>query len=112
MYYKFNQNCTTAEEQIKTSRIYLVHEKLYSGIRWSQLEPEEKALFSELWHHDAYTRGMFRLMGWAFDFSELFKTYWVKDKYSGIREIKAPCKTFIREMSAHPSHILKIIEVN
>lgn len=112
MIYKFNQNSTTTFEQIQSAAIYTVHEKLHSGVRWSQLSPLEKALFNEITHHDAYTRGMYCLMGWAFDFSKLFKTYWVKDKYCGIREIKAPCKTFIREMSACPSCILKIIEVN
>ena len=112
MIYKFSQYSTTTFDEIKSSRIYIVHEKLHSGVRWSQLNPDEKILFDELRHFDAYTRGMYCLMGWAFDFSKIFKTYWVKDKYYGIREIKAPCKTFIRELSACPSHILKIIEVN
>lgn len=111
MYYKFNQNATTTLEEIQTAPFFKVYEKLNAGVRWSQLTDNEKAFFNELFHHETYKHGIYRIAGWAFNLSDVFKTYWVKDKYYGIREIKAPCKTFIREMSACPSHILKIIEV-
>lgn len=71
----------------------------------------ENTYFSELCHHDAYRHGIFKLMGWAFNFAPLFKTYLVKLKYDGWVEMSAPNKTFIRRHAIRPSYILRIVEL-
>ena len=66
--------------------------------------------FSELWHPDAYKNGIYKLMGYVFDFRVHFKQYLVKWKHYGWQEHYAPNKTFIRENAVFRNDILKIIK--
>ena len=88
-----------------------VHEHFAHGFGWKELPDNYKALFSELWHPEAYTSGIIRQAGWLFDLREFFKEYWVEDEVCGIRKIYAPCRGFIRQMSSYPHHILRIVEI-
>lgn len=88
-----------------------VHEHFDHGFGWKELPENYKNLFSELWHPEAYTSGIIRQAGWLFDLRPYFKEYWVEDEVYGIRQIFAPCKGFIRQMSATPSHIKRIVEI-
>ena len=72
----------------------------------------EDTYFSELWHSETYRHGIYKLMGWAFNFAPLFKKYLVKLKYEGWVEMSAPNKTFIRRHATTPSRILRIVELD
>lgn len=105
MYYKFS-SYGVSEDQIKKTRAYEIHEMLENGVKWCKIPEELKIAF--------YTdnNGTVKSGGWCFDFSRLFKCYWVKVKYYGIIQIYAPNKTYIRQHYPTPSHIIKIVEVN
>lgn len=102
-------------EGLKDSKAYILHKRL-EEVDFKGLNEEELAnlniIFNELWHPETYRHGIYKLMGWEFDFSKWLKTYWVKTKYSGIIEIRSFSKMFIRKNASTPSQILKIIEVN
>ena len=81
-----------------------------------KLTEDEKELietvFGELWHPDTYTQGIAKIGGYIVDFRPFLKSYWVKTRYYGIREIKAFNKTYIRKLSTTPSEIIKIVEID
>ena len=80
-----------------------------------KLTEDEKELietvFGELGHPNTYTQGIAKILGYIVDFRPFLKSYWVKTKYYGIREIKAFNKTYIRKLATTPSEIIKIIEI-
>jgi len=67
--------------------------------------------FDELWHPDAYRNGIYKLMGYVFDFRAHFKTYLVKWKHYGWQEHFAPNKSFIINNAICKNEIIKIIEL-
>jgi hypothetical protein len=82
----------------------------------NKLSDEEKDLiesvFSELGHPDTYTKGFIKISGYIIDFNKFLKTYWIKDKYYGIREVRSFSKMYVRKCSCTPHNILKIVEVD
>ena len=114
MIYKFVEKPADMEV-IKGSRAYRMYQKLeevgYRNLTKSEKE-ELNSVFNELWHSETYKTGKYKIRGWIIDFTKWLKTYWVEDKYNGIREIKSFNKTFIRKNATTPSHILKVVEIN
>jgi hypothetical protein len=70
-----------------------------------------RLVFNELWHPDTYRHGIYKLQGYIFDFSDYLKTFLVKDKYYGWQEYKSFNKSWVRENSTSPSHIIQIVEL-
>lgn len=109
MYYAFS---TAAAKEVPDYLTGLhVYEHFAHGYGWKELPDNYKVLFNELWHPEAYASGVICQSGWLFDLREFFKEYWVEDEISGIRMIFAHCRGFIREMSAYPHHLHRIIEI-
>ncbi|MDR2559339.1 MAG: hypothetical protein LBC86_07345 [Oscillospiraceae bacterium] len=65
--------------------------------------------FNEIEHQDAYRHGIYKLMGWIFDFRPFFKKWLVKYEYSGWQEQYAPDRDFIFTNSSTPDEILKVM---
>ena len=104
MYYKFSDSAIENPEGLSG---YELLKRVRAGEQLKGKQP----LFDELWYYSNYWNGTIKQSGWVFDFSNYFKTYLVKLKYSGWREIKAPNKMFIRLNAITPSYIMKIIEL-
>ena len=109
MFYAFSESAPKAVPEYLTG--LFVHNHFAQGKGWNDLPEKYKALFSELWHPEAYADGIIRQIGWVFDLREFFNEYWVEDKILGIRKIYAPCKSYIREMACYPSGIKLIVQV-
>jgi len=90
-------------------RYNLVVQKGYKNLTAEEKKEIDNA-FNELWHSETYERGIVRRGGWVLVYPDL-KTYWVMEKYTGIRELKAYNKGMIRRNATQPSHIIKIVEV-
>ena len=115
MIYKFVENAKDISV-IENSMAYKLYQRLeeVNGDLKALNDTEKgylKTVFNELWHHDTYKTGKYKIMGYVIDFSKWLKTYWVSTKYSGIQEIKAFNKTMLRENATSKSHILKIVEI-
>lgn len=114
MIYKFVSH-ETKIENIKNSIAYECYQKLKEVGSYAKLSKEYKEklniCFSELWHYETYKTGKYKIMGYIIDFSEWQKTFYVKTKYHGIREIKSFNKTFLINNATSKSGIIYIVEV-
>ena len=93
-------------ETLKGSKVYLLREKVNAG---ENLSREEKNWIAENVNHNSYFKNAIPLQGYRFDFSEILKTYVVK-QYGTYQEYRAIDKTSLRAMLY--GRIDKIIEVN
>ena len=93
-------------ESLKGARVYILREKLNTG---DKLSREEKNWIAEKVNGNSYFKSAIPLMGYRFDFSDILKTYVVK-QYRQYYEYKAVDKTSLRAILY--GRIDKIIEVN
>jgi len=93
-------------DTLKGSKVYQLREKLNAG---EKLNREEKNWIAENVNRNSYFKSAIPLSGYRFDFSEILKTYVVK-QYGSYQEYKAIDKTSVRAMLY--GRIDKIIEVN
>jgi len=93
-------------DTLKCSKVYQLREKLNTG---EKLSREEKNWIAEKVNHNCFFKNAIPLSGYRFDFSEILKTYVVK-QYGSYQEYRAIDKTSIRAMLY--GRIDKIIEVN
>ncbi len=89
---------------LKNSKTYLLREKLNIG---EKLTREEKNWVTEKVNHNTYFKSAIPLQGYRFDFSDILKTYVVK-QYGQYQEYKAIDRTSLRAMIY--GRIDKIIE--
>lgn len=92
-------------DALKGSRVYQLREKVNAG---EKLSREEKNWIAEKVNHNSYFKNAIPLSGYRFDFSEILKTYIVK-QYGSYQEYRAIDKTSLRAMIY--GRIDKIIEV-
>jgi len=90
---------------LNSSKVYLLREKLNNGERLSR---EEKNWITEKVNRNVYFRDAIPLLGYCFDFSDVMKTFVVK-QYGNYQEYKAIDRTSLRSMLY--GHISRIIEV-
>ena len=91
---------------LKGSKVYQLREKMNAG---GKLSREEKNWIAEKVNNNCYFKNAIPLSGYRFDFSEILKTYVVK-QYGSYQEYRAIDKTSLRAMIY--GRIDKIIEVN
>lgn len=108
--YKFVAWEVPALEELKNSTAYRLLEKLNGGKKLTR-EEKSNGIFHELFHSETYWSGKYKLQGYIFDFSPFMKSFLVKTKYGGWREIKAFDRTSIRRNASFPSNILRIIDL-
>lgn len=108
--YKFVTWEVPALEDLKNSVAYQLLEKLNRGEKLTRKEKSDE-IFGELWNCETYRTGKYRSMGYVFDFGSYMKSFLVKIKDYGWREIKAFDRTSIRRNAVYPSHILRIIDL-
>lgn len=109
----FVENPVNFEEIEKSDENVLYETLKNKGVNYV-LKNENKLLnniFNELWNNEAYRKGIKKLKGWLFDYSEFMNIYWVKTT-DGIEEIKSFNNDFIIKNSIHPNKILKIVRVD
>lgn len=92
-------------DTLKGSKVYLLREKVNAG---GKLSREEKNWIAENVNRNSYFKSAIPLSGYRFDFSEILKTFVVK-QYGSYQEYKAVDKTSLRAMIC--GRIDKIIEV-
>lgn len=108
--FKFVAHDVPALDELKEAPVYKLLEKLNRGETLSR-EEKSAGIFKELWHSETYRTGRFRLMGYIFDFSPFMKTFLVKLKYQGWREVRAFDKTSIRKNATFPFEVLQIVSL-
>ena len=108
--YKFVEYDIEDLENYSNSKAYKIMDKLNNGIDLSRDE-KTGGIFDELYYYDTYHTGIYKLMGYMFDFRPYMKKYLVNVKYSGWVEMYNFDKTSVRKNAAIPSWILKIIEL-
>lgn len=89
---------------LRNSKVYLLRKKLNTG---EKLDREEKNWITENVNHNTYFKSAIPLQGYRFDFSDILKTYVVK-QYGQYQEYKAIDRTSLRAMIY--GRIDKIIE--
>lgn len=92
-------------DALKGSKVYQLREKVNAE---ESLSREEKNWITENVNHNSYFNNAIPLRGYRFDFSEILRTYIVK-QYGSYQEYKAVDKTSLRAMIY--GRIDKIIEV-
>ena len=92
-------------DALKGSKVYQLKEKINAE---EKLSREEKNWIVENVNHNSYFKNSITLIGYRFDFSEILKTYIVK-QYGSYQEYNAVDKTSLRAMIY--GRIDKIIEV-
>ena len=92
-------------DALKGSKVYQLKEKINAE---EKLSREEKNWIVENVNHNSYFKNAIPLRGYRFDFSEILKTYIVK-QYGSYQEYNAVDKTSLRAMIY--GRIDKIIEV-
>lgn len=92
-------------DTLKNSKVYQLREKVNAG---EKLSREEKNWIAENVNRNSYFKSAIPLSGYCFDFSEILKTYIVK-QYGSYQEYNAVDKTSLRAMIY--GRIDKIIEV-
>ena len=85
--------------------MYALRQRLNTG---DKLTRDEKNWITENVNHNAYFKSAVPLSGWRFDFSDVLKTYVVK-QYGGYQEYRAIDKTSLRTMLY--GRIDRIIEI-
>ena len=79
-------------DALKGSKVYILREKLNNG---GQMNREEKDWLTEKVNSNTYFKSAVPLQGWMFDFSDILRTYIVK-QYGHWAEYKATDKTALR----------------
>src|SRR5690606_20065947 len=92
-------------DALKGSKVYQLREKVNDE---ESLSREEKNWITKNVNHNSYFKNAIPLSGYRFDFSEILRTYIVK-QYGSYQEYKAVDKTSLRAMIY--GRIDKIIEV-
>lgn len=81
-------------ETLTGSKVYTLRQRLNAG---EKLTRDEKNWITEKVNHNAYFKSAVPLSGWRFDFSDVLKTYVVK-QYGSYQEYRAIDKTSLRTM--------------
>ena len=105
MVYKFVRWDVSALETLAGNKVYRLREKINNG---EKLSREEKNWITEKVNRDSYFNNSVSLLGYRFDFSDVLKTFVVK-QYGDYLEYKAIDKTGLRAFLY--GRISKIIEV-
>ena len=92
-------------ENLKDCKVYILRQKVNDNIK---LTRAEKNWITNQVNHNSYFNYAIPVMGWRFDFSDILKTFVVK-QYGCWSEYKAIDKTAIRKMVY--GRIEKIMEV-
>lgn len=92
-------------ETLTGSKVYALRQRLNTG---DKLTRDEKNWITENVNHNAYFKSAVPLGGWRFDFSDVLKTYIVK-QYGSYQEYRAIDKTSLRTILY--GHIERIIEI-
>ena len=93
-------------DALKGSKVYILREKLNNG---GQMNREEKDWLTEKVNSNTYFKSAVPLQGWRFDFSDILRTYIVK-QYGHWAEYKATDKTALRNFLY--GRIDSIVELN
>lgn len=93
-------------DALKGSKVYILREKLNNG---GQMNREEKDWLTEKVNSNTYFKSAVPLQGWRFDFSDILRTYIVK-QYGHWAEYKATDKTALRNFLY--GRIDNILELN
>ena len=93
-------------DALKNSKVYILREKLNNG---GQMNREEKDWLTENVNSNTYFKSAVPLQGWRFDFSDILRTYIVK-QYGHWAEYKATDKTSLRNFLY--GRIDSIVELN
>lgn len=92
-------------ETLTGSKVYALRQRLNIG---DKLTRDEKNWITENVSHNAYFKSAVPLSGWRFDFSDVLKTYVVK-QYGSYQEYRAIDKTSLRTILY--GRIDRIIEI-
>lgn len=92
-------------ENLTGSKVYELRQRLNTG---KKIDRDEKNWITEKVNNNTYFRSAIPLGGWRFDFSDVLKTYVVK-QYGSYQEYRAIDKTSLRAMLY--GRIDKIMEV-
>lgn len=92
-------------ETLTGSKVYALRQRLNTG---DKLTRDEKNWITENVSHNAYFKSVVPLSGWRFDFSDVLKTYVVK-QYGSYQEYRAIDKTSLRTILY--GRIDRIIEI-
>ena len=92
-------------ETLTGSKVYALRQRLNTG---DKLTRDEKNWITENVNHNAYFKSAVPLSGWRFDFSDVLKTYVVK-QYGSYQEYRAIDKTSLRTILY--GRIDRIIEI-
>ena len=93
-------------ENLQGSKVYNLRLKLNNN---GKLSREEKDWITEQVNHNTYFRSAIPLLGWRFDFSDVLKTFLVR-QYGRWTEYRAMDKTALRKTLF--GRIEKIVEIN
>lgn len=91
---KFVRHEVPGLEALKSSKVYLLREKLNKG---EKLNRDEKNWLAKAVNRNAYFKRAVPLMGYRFGFEDVLKTYVVK-QYGSWTEYNAPDKTSLRSI--------------
>lgn len=92
-------------ETLTGSKVYALRQRLNAG---DKLTRDEKNWITENVNHNTYFKSAVPLSGWRFDFSDVLKTYIVK-QYGSYQEYRAIDKTSLRTILY--GRIERIIEI-
>ena len=92
-------------ETLTGSKVYALRQRLNTGDKLTRVE---KNWITENVSHNAYFKSAVPLSGWRFDFSDVLKTYVVK-QYGSYQEYRAIDKTSLRTILY--GRIDRIIEI-
>lgn len=92
-------------ETLTGSKVYALRQRLDAG---DKITRDEKNWITEQVNHNAYFKSAVPLSGWRFDFSDVLKTYVVK-QYGSYHEYRAIDKTSLRTILY--GRIERIIEI-
>lgn len=92
-------------ETLTGSKVYALRQRLNAG---DKLTRDEKNWITENVNHNTYFKSAVPLSGWRFDFSDILKTYVVK-QYGSYQEYRAIDKTSLRTILY--GRIERIIEI-
>ena len=93
-------------ENLQGSKVYNLRLKLNNN---GKLSREEKDWITAQVNHNTYFRSAIPLLGWRFDFSDVLKTFLVR-QYGRWTEYRAMDKTALRKILF--GRIEKIVEIN
>lgn len=104
MIYKFVRHDIEPLEKYKAGYRYILHEKLVNGEEITR-EDKNYLVFPS-------SEPTSKLMGYAYDYREFLRKFWVKTEFYGILEVWAWDKTAIRKSDkVKPCKIMQIVEI-